>query len=124
MEVATGDHLARLREDNRVVDHRAHLAGKDVLHVVQRVGDRSVDLRGAAERIGVLHGMVEIVLVAGPDRAVLDEGRDAPSRGDLARMRSQAVHVLPEGACTPHHRLDCHCACGVGCDQEMTCFVE
>ena len=124
MEVATRDHFTRLREDDRVVDDRSHLPGKHVLHVIQCVGHRPVNLWGAAERIGVLHRMVEIVLVAGPDRAAIDEGCDTPGRGDLARMWPETVHVLPEGPGTPHHRLDGHGTSSVGRDQQLACLIE
>ena len=83
-----------------------------------------MDLRGAAEGVRVLHGMVEVVFVAGPDRAAVDEGCDAPGGGDLARMRPQKMHVLPEGPGTSHHRLDGHGTGRVGSDEQLARLVE
>ena len=58
---------AAVRQHHRVVDRARQLAGRHPLGVGERVARGAVDLRRAAQRVGVLHAVV-VVAVAGDDR--------------------------------------------------------
>ncbi len=49
MEVACGYDFGGIGKDDRVVDDRPKLPGQDVFHVIESVGDGTMDLWGAAQ---------------------------------------------------------------------------
>ena len=48
-------YLPFLRKDQRIVHRRVHFDLKDLATMGQGIADRAVDLRDAAQRIGILH---------------------------------------------------------------------
>ena len=98
VEVAAADHppaagrhrvLGRdpaLREHERVVGRAVHLDVEDPSEVVERVADRAVDLRHAAQRVRVLD-LVARRLVGGLEAGVAEEVAELGGDGDLAGVR-------------------------------------
>ena len=91
VEVAAADHPAAAgrdrvdvgdpaaREDERVVGRRVELDVEDAAQVVERVADRAVDLRHAAQRVRVLD-LVGVAVMAGLQRRCRAAGGAAPRR--------------------------------------------
>ena len=76
-------------EDERVVGGRVELDVEDAAEVVERVADRAVDLRDAAQRVRVLD-LVGVAVVAGLELAVAQQvaqlaRRPRPGRGAAGR---------------------------------------
>src|SRR5205807_8335423 len=62
VEVAAADHFTTLRihKDQRVVGGAVQFEGSSHAHLCDRVANRTVYLRGAAQAIGVLHAQVRV----------------------------------------------------------------
>ena len=101
--VRRGDAAAR--EDERVVGRRVELDVEDAAEVVQRIADRAVDLRHAAQRVRVLD-LVRRGVVAGLERAVPQEVAQFGGDRDLAGMRPRQLVGRGEGDVGPEQRLD------------------
>src|SRR5690606_14928875 len=89
VEVAARYHLAAFGEDDRVVHHRTQLDLDHPAGVGDGVGGGAVDLGGAAQRVGVLDGVGEVVGVARPDLGSLQQGGDTAGRLDLAGVGAE-----------------------------------
>ena len=101
-----GDDAA-LREDERVVGRAVHLDVEDPSEVIERVADRAVDLRHAAERVRVLD-LVGEALVAGLERRVAQEVAELRRDRDLAGVRPGELVGSGEGDVRAEQRLDAH----------------
>ena len=64
---------AAIGQHDRVVDERDQLAVGDRPGVLDGVAGRAVDLRRAAQRVGVLHAVVAVA-VAGDERRTVEQG--------------------------------------------------
>ena len=109
VEVAVGLDPA-VRRDDRVVDGRRQLAAGDPRRVLDGVADATGDLRGAAQRVGVLHpgaGLGSRWLTRG---SALSGHELAQVRGRqrLARLRAQRVQVGGEDVVGAEQALDAH----------------
>ena len=113
VEVAAADHLSR-REDEWVVGRRVDLDAEDALELGQRVASGAVDLRHAAEAVGVLHPVLGIGAMGRPDLAVRQQRAQVPGRCDLPRVRARGDQLLREGGAGAEHRLEAHRADDVG----------
>jgi hypothetical protein len=82
VEVAGRGHLAAIDQHDRVVGHGGQLPFHHRPGVADHVAGGAVDLGGAAQRIGVLHGMVGRA-VAGDD---LRPGQEAAQIGGAALL--------------------------------------
>ena len=96
VEVPAGDDLARVCEDERVVRGRPrlHLDGGARGH--ERVARRAVNLRHAAQRVGVLHARVAFE-VRGAYLAVAQKLAQVRGHFHLSAVRARAVYALVEG---------------------------
>ena len=83
-----------------------------------------MDLGGAAEAVGVLDGMDEVVGVAGPDLRAFDEPGDGGRRFGLTRVGTETVEVGSEGSGGSHEGFDRHRTGDVGGDGEVLGPVE
>ena len=105
MEVASGNDLARVGEDQRIVGDGIHLALDDRDHVGDGVAERAVHLRHAADAVGVLHFVA--VGVGDHDRAVLQQSPQIGRAGCLAGMGPNLLDARierPERALGRLHR--------------------
>ena len=113
VEVADRDHLVGLGEHHRVVGDRAQLA----LHHLAGEGDHvpagPVDLGGAAQRVGVLDGVVGVA-VAGQDGRPGEHGPEVGRAGHLAGMGAELVEAGLEGPVGAEQALDRHGAGHIG----------
>ncbi len=92
--------------------------------MIEGVRDRPVDLGGAAEGIGVLDGVIEVVGVAGPDLASLQQLGDSPRRGDLTGVGPEQVDVISERPGASHHRFHRDRACRIAGEEETAGGVQ
>ena len=92
VEIARRDDHVLLGEDRRIVRRGVDFRGQHALHIVDRVLRGSVNLRHAAERIGVLH----VVLGAGDQFAAFEQPADIPGRGELPPVGADQVHLVAE----------------------------
>ncbi len=105
VEVARRHHLPGVGKDDRIVHHRSQLASEHLPRKGQRVAGRPVHLGGAAQAVGILDGVDEVVPVAGADLGTLDEAGDVGRRDDLPGVRPQAVDLGAERAGGTHQRF-------------------
>jgi len=103
VEVSSGDQLpfARppSREDHRVVGRGVHFDREDGGRVRGRVADGAVDLRSAAEGVGVLHLVAAPVALADP--GAQEKRSQVRRRGRLSRMRARRVDPRVKGGVRP-----------------------
>jgi hypothetical protein len=99
---------AAVVEDDRVVDGRVELARRDRRGVVHRVAGRSMDLRRAAERVGVLDAVAVGAPVAGDDAGVGEDPPEVLRRGGLAGVGPQGLEVGGEDPVGAELGLDRH----------------
>ena len=96
---------AGVGQHDRVVGHR----GQFPLHDAPGEGDHvpagAVDLRGAAERVGVLHGVVGRA-VAGHDLRAGQQAAEVGRAALLAGMGADGVELGPVGGVGAEQRLD------------------
>jgi hypothetical protein len=95
VEVAARDDLAVVREDERIVGDRGELALECAAHVVERVRHGADHLRGAPQRVGVLHAAA--VGVARHDIAAAEQLAQAGGHARLARLRAHRLESGVEG---------------------------
>ena len=88
VEVAGGDDLVLVDEHERVVGRRVQLDGDRRLRVREEVAARAVHLRGAAQRVGVLHLVAPAVRL--DDRRPLEQPPHVGRRVDLTLERASA----------------------------------
>ena len=98
MEIAAANDIDLtgfiVNKDQRIIGDRIKLKLDEPFGVGDRVAARSVDLRHAAKRIGVLH--VRRIEIA--NKLALREDRPKiPGAIDLPRVRPQGVDTLVEG---------------------------
>ena len=94
VEVAAGDHLALVGEHQRVVGGGVDLDGHDLFDVGERVHHGAVDLRDAAERVGVLD--LFAIGVRSDDAAAGDDPPHVGRTADLPGVRACGVDFLVE----------------------------
>ena len=109
-ESAAGGHRglvddAALRKDERIVGRAVHLDVEDTSEVVERVPDRAVNLRHAAERIRVLD-LVSVALVAVLERRVPKQVTQLRRDRDLAGVRASELVGGGERDIRAEERLD------------------
>ena len=141
MEVAAGDDITILCEDERVVRHRVELRLNHTAHMRQRVTHRPMHLRHAAQGVGVLHPQAF---------RCFDQGAIHAKRADigchrlLPLVRANGVHALVKGVHPPLQRFHreahrdigqladafrviqrkrAHCAHGLGAVDERQAFL-
>ncbi len=122
MEVAVRLDAA-VGEDGRVVDRGFELAGGDGPGVGDRVAEPPRDLRGAAERVGVLHDAVAVA-VARDDRRPREQRAQVGGRDGLARLGAQSLEVRREDPVGAELALDGHRCGEVGGVGEPVEIVE
>ena len=89
MEIAAGDDLVLLRKDQGIVGNGVDLPAYRVPHIADGVPAGPVDLRGAANGVGIL----DLVRIQGEGQpAALQQAAQVLRRGDLPG--------LPRRACT------------------------
>ena len=96
-----------IRQHDGVVRNGVELAGRDPRCVLHGVPRRAVDLRGAAQRVGVLDQMGRVA-VGRDDGATGEHPRDVAGARELAPMRTQRVKVLAEDPVGAEEGLDGH----------------
>ena len=96
MEIAAGKRAIVIREDDRIVGHRAGFDGQRARRILQQVERRAHHLRLAAEAVGVLDPAAGDM--AGQDLAAVeqagDRGGDADLPGLAAKLRNARVERL------------------------------
>jgi hypothetical protein len=95
VEVAAGQRLAGIGEDQRIVGDAIGLGLQRRRRLAQQIERRAHDLRLAAQAVGVLHPLVADQ-VRGADRRALHQRPQGVSRLDLAAMAAQAVDAWVE----------------------------
>ena len=99
-------------EDERVVGRGVELDLDRAADVVEQVAARAVHLRGAAERVRVLHLVAPAVRLE--DRRPLEQHAHVRGRRDLAGMRTRRVDRLVEARERALQRLERERAGDVG----------
>ena len=94
VEIAAGDGLILLREDQGVVGDGVDLPAYHAPHIADGVPAGPVNLGRAADGVGVLH-LVRIQVEGQP--AALQQPPQVLRRGDLPRLAPQGVHLGIEG---------------------------
>ena len=122
MEVPVRDEQVVLDEDERVVGRGVQLDRHRVVDVVEEVARGAVHLRGAAQRVRVLHLVAPAVGLV--DRRALEQGEDVRGRRLLAAQRAQRVHLREEARPRALQRLDRERARDVRRLGEATCADE
>ena len=110
VEIAAGENL--LAEHQRIVGGRVQLDREHAARLGQRVAHRAVDLRRAAQRVGVLHAPAGDVRL--PDLAAFEQVAQTRGALQLAGMRARRVNPLVEGARRAAQRVERHGADHVG----------
>ena len=108
MEVAVGLHPP-VRRDDRIVDGAGQLDRRHRFGVRQRGPHRAVHLRGAAQRIRILHPRERVLAARGPaadPRGTGQQPAQVRGGGLLPRMRAQRVQVLGEDVVGAQQPLD------------------
>ena len=99
VEVAAADHFTTLRihKDQRVVGCTVQFEGSSRAHLCDRVANRAVYLRGAAQAIGVLHSRVALGrAMRFADLAAAVQARQIACRGRRARVGASPRDALVE----------------------------
>ena len=105
VEVAIGAHAA-VGQDNGVVDGRGQFAGCHEFRMVNGVTHGTGNLRGAAQRVGILHPGVPH-LVGSDNRRIRQHAEHVVGAGCLAGMRTQrSVQFGQEHLVGTQQRLD------------------
>ena len=107
VEVAPRHDVAVLRQHDRVVRDGVQLDLEDAAREREHVAGRSVDLRGAAERVRVLHEVLAVP-VRREDRRALEEEPEVRGARGLPRMRAEALEPVVERRVRAEGRLDRH----------------
>ena len=102
VEVAAGDDVAFLWEDQRIVGDGVDLAAHRVIDVFNRVPARAVNLRDTADGVRVLYLAGDIL--AGK-LAVLEDVSQVFRAGDLPRVTAQLMHARIKRLCDTALRL-------------------
>jgi hypothetical protein len=113
VEVPPGQDLTALGQNRRVVDRRGKLGFEGCPHVADPVPVRTMYLGHAAERIGILHEMVGM-LVAVHDLAAGEKRPEVRSGLRRAGVLPQADQFLVEGGVRTEAGLESHGSCDVG----------
>ncbi len=116
MEVAAGEHGAVVRRAGRWVWKNERIIGsgagfdlEDRRDVGERTANGAVDLRHAAQAVGVLHAGA--VFAVGFANLGVPKQRDKVRGGsELAGMRTGALNALVESGGRAHERIERHCA--------------
>ncbi len=98
---------ASVVEHRRVVDRRCELAAGNRGGVIKGVAGSAVHLRGAAQRVRVLHAAVTDA-VTGDDRRPGEQRCHVLRRRRLSRVRAQRLQVGGEHAIRTHQPFDAH----------------
>ena len=106
VEVPAGEHLARVREDHRVVRGRVHLHPHGRAHVGEGVPRRAVDLGHAAQAVGVLHLAAVAVRLA--DGAPREELAQVARGGGLPGVGAGGVDARVEGDVRAPEGVEAH----------------
>ena len=94
MEIAAGDDLVLLRKDQGIVGNGVDLPAYRVPHIADGVPAGPVDLRGAANGVGIL----DLVRIQGEGQpAALQQAAQVLRRGDLPRLPPQGVYLGVKG---------------------------
>ena len=104
VEVPVRDDLALRDEDERIVRGRVELDRDRAVDVAEQVAARAVHLRGAAERVRVLHLVAPAVRL--DDRRALEQRPDVRGRVALARQRPGGVDRGVEARARALERLE------------------
>ena len=104
VEVAVGDELPALDEDEGVVGGRVQLDGDRRLRVGEEVPARPVDLWGAAEGVRVLHLVAPAVRLE--DGGALQQTKDVRGARPLALERAELVDLGEEAPPRALQRLE------------------
>ena len=110
--------------DHRVVDRARELALGDRAGVVEGVARRAVHLRGAAQRVRVLHAGEARGRVARDRARSLEHGAHVRGAHRLAGMRPQRLQVGREHAVGAREPLDAHRGGEVGGREQRVEVVE
>ena len=112
VEVAARNGLVVIGENERIVGDSVNLAREHVPAVAQRVAAGAVDLRHAADGIGVLH-LVRIGVVR--QIAALEQRQQVGGSVHLPLVAAQGVHLGVKGLFNAERRLGRQRADNVGC---------
>ena len=104
MEVAAGQHLARLREHQGVVGHGVGFDFQDAGRLAHDIQTGAHDLRLAAQAIGILH--LAAVHVRKADLAVLDQRPERGRHIALAAVSPQRLNAGVERRIGAERRVD------------------
>ena len=104
VEVPVRDELSPVHEDEGVVRRSVHLDGHRVLDVGEEVAARTVHLRRAAKRVGVLHLVAPAVRL--DDRRALEQANEVGRGGRLAGERAERLDLRHEADARALQRLD------------------
>ena len=99
---------ATVGEDERVVRGGVQLYVEDAAQILQRVADGAVDLRNAAQRVGILD-LVGGGVVARHQRRVAQQPAQLRGHRDLARVRPGQLVGGRVGDVGAEQRLAAHC---------------
>src|SRR5579872_5214323 len=119
MKVSAGDYIAvaiRLfrifHEYEWIVDRRVRLPFHDLATVGEAVAHGAVDLRHAAQRVGILHTIAMAMRFV--DFAAFNHLPKIRRRPDLSGMRAGSVNALVEGRHRSHQSIQAKGADDVG----------
>ena len=92
VEIAARDDFVGVREHERIIGRRVHLAFHDACHMGEGIAERAVNLRHAADTVGVLH--LVAVRMRHHDFTGFEKRSQIRRTGCLAGMRP---HLLQPG---------------------------
>ncbi len=113
MEITAGDD-GIVRENQRIVGDRIGLDFKGAGNRAQQIEAGAVDLRLAADAIGILHALVALDVALAND-GVFQQRAKRGCRVDLALMATQCVNIRMEGRRRAHGGIGGHGAGDKGC---------
>ena len=107
MKVAAGKNIAVIDKDERIIRRRARFDGENFLAMGERAANRTMNLRHAAQTVGILHARV-ILLVRSADLALAQKRAQMTRNSLLPGMRSRLVDARVERGRRALERLKGH----------------
>ncbi|MGY3563926.1 hypothetical protein ACVWXP_007195 [Bradyrhizobium sp. USDA 4463] len=105
MEIAPGDDLAGLDQNQRIVGDGIGLDDQRARSLRDQIQRGPRDLRLAAQAIGILHALVAFEMRQ-PDVAAIEQRGQRRGRGDLAGMTAQRLDLGTERRGRGHRGID------------------
>ncbi len=104
MEVSTGNHLAFIRKNERIIRGGIYLNFKNPARIIQGIPHGSMNLRSAAQTVGILN--VATINVRFPQFTILQQLAQVGGAGFLPGMRAQIVDQWVKSLRCAHEGID------------------